>query len=275
MPGSSDPFAERGLREFRSRSAVKTPMTGRRPNLSMWIVQISRTWCRAAFAIGLVVVAAAVADVPAAQGAYPGRNGVLAVVSSAPGSGVLGGRIDLIRLDGTRVGRVPCDRRCRDLWPVWSPTGRRLAFDTAIDLGPGGMRVAIVRADGSRRRVLPSPAPSVDAVAPAWSPDSARIAYSAGGPPEIWTMNSDGSGRERLTPGSMPAWSPDGRWIAFERRGRIYVMDAAGRDVCRIPYAPRTRTGRRLRLSLPDWQPALGRTPRSERGRVGSGNRDE
>jgi TolB protein len=250
---------------------------------------------------------------------------------------------------------------------VWSPTGRRLAFSTAVDLGPGGMRVATVRADGSRRRVLPSPAASVDAVAPAWSPDSARvafgavgfdvggvwssdlaggaverlsaggqqpawsaggtIAYSAGGPPEIWTMDSDGSAREqltrgggerhypewsprgtrvaytviargresvwvmradghrrrRLTSGSMPAWSPDGRRIAFERGGRIYVMDAAGRDVCRIPYAPRTRAGRRMRLSLPDWQPLRRRSRasrpesawmrRSEHARVGSGHR--
>jgi alpha-tubulin suppressor-like RCC1 family protein len=50
--------------------------------------------------------------------------------------------------------------------------------------------------------------------------------------PEIYAINSDGSGLTRLTssPASdvSPAWSPDGRQIAFASGGEIYVMNADG-----------------------------------------------
>jgi TolB protein len=289
-------------------------------------------------AVAGVLATLVLVPAPGADAVYPGRNGLIAVVASAPQSGGGTRQIHLIRPDGTRVRRIPCPTTCADLWPVWSPGGRRLAFNAEIDPGPAGMRVGVVRADGSGRRILPAPTPSVSAVAPAWTPDHARIAfgavgfeaagiwtsdlrggdvrrlspsgdqpacsvdgmiaYSAGGPPEIWSMNADGSGRRRLsdgagqalypewsprgrriaytrvagghesiwvmradggnqhrvTAGAAPAWSPNGRWIAFERSNRLYVMRTDGRAIRRIPYTPETGDGRRLRLSLPDWQ---------------------
>ncbi|MCX6561126.1 MAG: hypothetical protein NTZ26_11525 [Candidatus Aminicenantes bacterium] len=58
---------------------------------------------------------------------------------------------------------------------------------------------------------------------PHFSPDGAKIAYAsseADGKGDIWIMNSDGSGRERLTdrPDTydyFASWSPDGRSIVF------------------------------------------------------------
>jgi TolB protein len=91
---------------------------------------------------------------------------------------------------------------------------------------------------------------------PAWSPDGKRIAFmgqggtggGSGSPGyEIFVMNADGSGLERLTtaPGEdgWPAWSRDGSAIAFsstrddhELLGSdgplfdVYVMKADGSD---------------------------------------------
>ena len=67
--------------------------------------------------------------------------------------------------------------------------------------------------------------------APSYSADGARIVYQDGG---VMVMNSDGSGKTRLTTGTdlTPVFSPDGGRIAFvSNRGQgdeIYVMNADG-----------------------------------------------
>ncbi len=73
--------------------------------------------------------------------------------------------------------------------------------------------------------------------APAWSPDGQKIAFASvrDGNQEIYVMNADGSGQQRLTRNTAgdyaPAWSPDGRKIAFvsQRDGHvnheIYLMN--------------------------------------------------
>lgn len=72
---------------------------------------------------------------------------------------------------------------------------------------------------------------------PTFSPDGSRIAWARmeGSKVNIWTMNTDGSGKQQLTfcPAGeqdwMPAWSPDGMSIAFVR-----VHDTLGRRVYKI-----------------------------------------
>jgi TolB protein len=79
---------------------------------------------------------------------------------------------------------------------------------------------------------------------PTWSPDGKRIAFMSwrAGPTEIFMMNDDGTGQQRLTWTSVgdlidPRWSPDGERIAFVHlpRGRqpggpkvVYVMNIDG-----------------------------------------------
>lgn len=82
---------------------------------------------------------------------------------------------------------------------------------------------------------------------PAWSPDGKRIVYISkeDGNFEIYVINKDGSGKQRLTtePASdgLPTWSPDGKWIAFrsDRGGTwaIYAMRPDGSDLRKITDA--------------------------------------
>jgi Ca2+-binding RTX toxin-like protein len=72
-----------------------------------------------------------------------------------------------------------------------------------------------------------------------WSPDGTRIAFVSdrdGGFPEIYTMNADGSGVNRLTANVFvdgnPSWSPDGTRVLVERcckagSSDIYAIDVA------------------------------------------------
>jgi len=51
-------------------------------------------------------------------------------------------------------------------------------------------------------------------VAPVWSPDGSRIAYSAGG--GIWISSiAGGPATPLLSSGFDPTWAPDGNWIGF------------------------------------------------------------
>ena len=120
--------------------------------------------------------------------------------------------------------------------PARSPDGTRVAFSSIRD---GNLEIYVMDADGGN----PVNLTRDDAydLAPAWSPDGRRIAFqrSGGGGrgPQIFVMNADGSGVERLTHdpqaswGLSPAWSPDGSSIACgcgrSAEEGIFIMDLA------------------------------------------------
>ena len=130
--------------------------------------------------------------------------------------------------------------------PVWSPDGRRIAFENLRD---GNGEIYVMNADGSgQRRLTRNPAHDF---APAWSPDGRRIAFvrdrgRGDAKAEVYVMNADGSGQWRLTrdaarqPLLVAGRAEDRLHAQAQGGGQVYVMNADGseqRNLTRGPVA--------------------------------------
>jgi hypothetical protein len=135
-----------------------------------------------------------------------------------------GGAICVARLGGSmRRVTTPTSFSIRDETPAWSPDGQTIAF-ARYDFDAESSRIFLIRPDGTAEKQLTQ----MDSDNPNWSPDGRRIAFDDDRG-DLYVINADGSGLERLTSTpqkeSDPAWSPTGRVIAFVRRGAVWVLD--------------------------------------------------
>lgn len=99
-------------------------------------------------------------------------------------------------------------------------------------------QISTTRLDGTGTKQLTDTSVRHYNVEPSYSADGRKIAWERTG--DIWVMNANGTGKERLTSGpgydSGPAFSPDGRRVAFTRydpeEGRtdmyLKALDGAG-----------------------------------------------
>lgn len=211
-----------------------------------------------------LALAACAAVPPAANAAFPGRDGKVVfswfsfmeteegppttTVTAIQATGPTGGRPTTLRGCTRATGRADVGD-CSIAYgaPAVSPNGRLVAFDA-------GNALALMRIDGSGFRRLP--AHSADDGTPAFSPSGKRLAFSAGGiavaqqpppPREIWTSDlAGGAGRRVTSLGSSPSWSTHD-WIAFLRADGVYRVRPNGRGLRRLV--------RLARCSDVDWSP--------------------
>lgn len=151
---------------------------------------------------------------------------------------------------GTRT-TVPTTTAAMNFSLAFAPGGESATFARATEDGTDLFRVDIARRCCVSR--LTNDRKLADNLSPTYSPDGRTIAFvsSAGGRPQIYAVDADGTNRRLLVPddygnageSQAPEWSPDGTKIAFHRDvtgGRqIHVFDVARGTVRAVTSAGR------------------------------------
>ena len=105
--------------------------------------------------------------------------------------------------------------------PRYSPDGQHVIMSL---LDPDGRNSNIDVLDLRSKQVQQlTNTPAIN-TAPSYSPDGNQITFESdrGGTQQVYVMNADGSGQNRISFGdgrySTPVWSPDGQYIAFTKQ---------------------------------------------------------
>ena len=141
-----------------------------------------------------------------------------------------------------------------------SPDGTTLLFDLLGDL------YTLPIAGGTATALTRGTAWDTDAH---WSADGKRIAYAsdAEGNEELWVMNADGTGAERITREDTdrytdPVWAPEDGWMLGRRRS----TDTRSIGVQEL-WLLHERGGKGVRLTMLDTDPHVGEAAFSPDGR--------
>jgi len=147
----------------------------------------------------------------AVDGAFPGRNGLIAFQSQTS----TGLQIFTVRPSGRDLRQITF-LTGNAIAADWSPDGRLIAFEHDA---PGECaNVAIMNADGGG--LIEFPDPTVCQDDPSFTPDGSRIVFHRFDPATnddaFWSMDLSGGDRRRIgASGFDPTVSPNGRRLSF------------------------------------------------------------
>jgi Tol biopolymer transport system component len=136
-------------------------------------------------------------------------------------------------VDGTAHQQVASIQASQLSPGSWSPDGRQIVYDAAID---GNNDIFVVAAGGGTPRRLTFE-PSLDGVA-SWSHGGRWIYFTstrAGAIPDIWRIPAEGGEAVRITQhgGIRPQESPDGKYLYYADRPRDGIAGAS--NLMRVP----------------------------------------
>jgi|SRR5882762_10435407 len=124
--------------------------------------------------------------------------------------------------DGTNLRKFPAMSEPSQI--CWSPRKDRLvlwASKAASEGAPKASGIWVFRFDSGE--AVPVVAHGI-IDCPNWSPDGAKLVYSANGVVNIY--DTDTLSSRRLADGESATWSPDGKWIALSREKAYWLLDS-------------------------------------------------
>jgi hypothetical protein len=121
--------------------------------------------------------------------------------------------------------------------PSWAPDSSKIAFSTGDGSPPVDGTISTMNPDGT------GIVPVGSGQRPAWSPDGGKFAFDSfeGGDLEIWTMNTDGSGRTQLTDNAARDFDPD--WQPVRPTGYARPRNASPNNIRLVPAFEQCSSG--------------------------------
>ena len=171
------------------------------------------------------------------KGRLPGTNGRIAFEGSrvfeVSPEGNTTEAPEIITVSPDRTGMKQLTHASGSSDPDFSPDGTKISYSGSPSTVEIYEDIYVMTRSGNGKKAL-TETDDRNEWGPAFSPDGTEIAFlrDSGSQPDIWVMNADGSGQQKITDDiafeNGLSWSPDGTKIAFEQDGDIWTIAPEG-----------------------------------------------